>query len=158
MSRYSESNEEEMRKDVTRNIKKNLKANPSYKIARFVDQPVLEKTVLSQYGTFRRNMSRVGTVDGIEKARSTYGNSVYQNKLRVSEIPQEMSVEEAYYNIMGKGIDGREVPTAMHQSYVCPKCGLKQVMDLGVMDLDCPRCKHRTPIGELVDAGAHTRW
>ena len=83
MSRYSESSIEEMRKDVTRNIKRNLKANPAYRIARFVDQPVLEKTVLSQYGTFRKNMSRVGTVDGIEKARATYGNSVDGNKLRV---------------------------------------------------------------------------
>lgn len=148
---------EAVRRDITRNVALHIKASPSYKVGRYVDEKVLENTILSQYGRFKTAMTRVGTVDTTENARSTYGRSVDGDALRVSEIPQELSIEKAYFDRYGHGFNS-SAPDPMHQTYVCPKCGLKQSMDLGVMDAECPRCKHLTPIGQLTKDRAYKTW
>lgn len=156
-SRRAEKNIEEMRKDVTHDIVKHIKVSPSYKVARFVDQPVLEKTVLHQYGGFKGVMRKADT-EGIEKARSTYGESVdTSGRLRVAEVPTDLSIESEYFNRYGHGFYGAS-PDPMHQSYICPKCGLKMLMDLGVMGETCPRCHALTPLGQLVKDGYYRKW
>lgn len=155
--RQVEQNIELMRKDVTQNIVANIKCSPSYKVARFVDQPVLEKTVLHQYGGFKGVMRKADT-EGIEKARSTYGESVdTSGRLRVAEVPADLSIEAEYFNRYGHGFYSSN-PDPMHQSYVCPKCRLKMGMDLSVTGEKCPRCGYLTPLGQLVKDGYHRRW
>ena len=156
MTRKSEQNIEEMRKDITHDIVRQIKVNPSYKVGRFVDQPILERTVLHQYGQFKGVMKKADT-EGIERARSKYGESVdTSGRLRVAEIPADLSIESEYFNRYGHGFYGSS-PDPMHQTYQC-QCGLKFGMDLGVMGETCPRCGRLTPLGRLVKDGYYRKW
>ena len=147
-----------MRKDVKRNIKSVVKSTPTYKIARFVDQPVLEKTVLSQYGQFNRNMRKA---DYDEKQHAMRGkqaqNTVWGDRLNVFDVPLNLSIEGKYYDTFGHGFRTSR-PDSMHQAIFCKKCGCKYLGDPAVQDLKCPRCGALTPIGELVEAGVYRRW
>ena len=49
---------ERMRKAVKKDLQANVKSTPTFKVARFVDQPVLEKTVVHQYAKFNSNMRK----------------------------------------------------------------------------------------------------
>ena len=62
---------EKMRKDVKKNLQASIKSTPTFKVGRFVDQQVLEKTVLSQYGKFKTNMRKA---DYDEKQHSQRGH------------------------------------------------------------------------------------
>jgi len=149
---------ERMRKDVKKNIQTSTKVAPSYKVARFVDQQVLEKTVLSQYGKFNQNMRKA---DYDEKQHAMRGrlsaNTVWGDRLNVFDVPLNLSIEGKYFDTFGHGFR-TEQPDSMHQAIFCKKCGCKYVGDPAVQDLHCPRCGALTPIGELVQAGVHKTW
>ena len=147
-----------MRKDVKRNLDHSVKVAPTCKVGRFVDQQVLEKTVLSQYGQYKTAMRKA---DYDEKQHAMRGhqaqNTVWGDRLNVFDVPLNMSVEQAYFDTFGHGFRTK-LPDSMHQAIFCPKCGLKYVGDPAVQDLHCPRCNALTPIGELVSVGAQKRW
>lgn len=149
---------EKMRKDVKKNIQTSVKTTPTFKVARFVDQDVLEKTVISQYGKFNQNLRKA---DYDEKQHSMRGrqsaNTVWDDKLNVMDVPLNLSIEGLYFNTFGHGFR-TEQPDSMHQAIFCTHCGCKYVGDPAVQDLRCPRCGHLTPIGQLVEAGAHKKW
>ena len=149
---------EKMRKDVKKNIQVSTKVAPSYKVARFVDQQVLEKTVLSQYGKFNQNMRKA---DYDEKQHAMRGrqsaNTVWGDRLNVFDVPLNLSIEGKYFDTFGHGFR-TEQPDSMHQAIFCKKCGCKYIGDPAVQDLHCPRCGALTPIGELVQAGVHKTW
>lgn len=149
---------EKMRKDVKKNIQQSTKVAPSYKVARFVDQQVLEKTVLSQYGKFNQNMRKA---DYDEKQHAMRGrqsaNTVWGDRLNVFDVPLNLSIEGKYFDTFGHGFRTSQ-PDSMHQAIFCKKCGCKYVGDPAVQDLRCPRCGALTPIGELVQAGVHKTW
>lgn len=149
---------EKMRKDVKKNIQHSVKTTPTFKVARFVDQDVLEKTVLSQYGKYNSNMRKA---DYDEKQHAMRGrqsaNTVWNDRLNAFDVPLNLSIEGLYFNTFGHGFR-TEQPDSMHQAIFCPKCGLKYLGDPALQDLRCPRCKALTPIGELVEAGVYKRW
>lgn len=147
-----------MRKDVKRNLDATVKSSPTFKVARFVDQGVLEKTVLSQYGKFNQNMRKA---DYDERQHSMRGqqaqNTVWNDRLNVMDVPLNLSIEGLYFNTFGHGFR-TEQPDGMHQAIFCKHCGCKYVGDPAVQDLRCPRCGTLTPIGELVEAKAYKKW
>lgn len=147
-----------MRKDVKKNLQANIKSSPTCKVGRFVDQQVLEKTVLSQYGKFNQVMRKA---DYDERQHTMRGqqaqNTVWGDRLNVMDVPLNLSIEKAYFDLFGHGFR-TDLPDSMHQAIFCKKCGTKYVGDPAVQDLRCPRCGALTPIGELVDAKAYTRW
>ena len=149
---------EEMRKNVKENIQHSTKVAPSYKVARFVDQQVLEKTILSQYGKFNTNMKKA---DYDERQHAMRGqqsqNTVWGDKLNVFDVPLNLSIEGKYFDTFGHGFRTAQ-PDSMHQAIFCKKCGCKYIGDPAVQDLHCPRCGALTPIGELVEAKAYKRW
>ena len=149
---------EKMRKDVKKNLQASIKSTPTFKVGRFVDQQVLEKTVLSQYGKFKTNMRKA---DYDEKQHSQRGhqaqNTVWNDRINVMDVPLNMSVEQAYYDTFGHGFRS-ELPDGMHQAIFCTHCGCKYLGDPAVQDLRCPRCGALTPIGELVEAKVYKRW
>lgn len=149
---------EKMRKDVKKNLQASVKSSPTYKVGRFVDQQVLEKTVLSQYGQYKSAMRKA---DYDEKQHALRGqqaqNTVWDDKLNVFDVPLNMSVEQAYFDIFGHGFR-TNLPDSIHQAIFCKHCGCKYVGDPAVQDLRCPRCGALTPIGELVEAKAYKRW
>lgn len=149
---------ERMRKAVKQDLQANVKSTPSYKVARFVDQPVLEKTIVHQYAKFNSNMRKA---DYDERQHSMRGrqveNTVYNDKLNVFDVPLNLSIEGKYFDTFGHGFR-TETPDSMHQAIYCKKCGLKYLGDPANQDLHCPRCGALTPIGELVQAGVYKRW
>lgn len=150
---------EKMRKDVKKNIQHDVKVTPTYKVARFVDQGVLEKTVLSQYGKFNQNMRKA---DYDERQHSMRGrqsaNTLWNDRINVFDVPLNLSIEGKYFDTFGHGFRTSQ-PDSMHQAIFCKKCGCKYVGDPAVQDLHCPRCGALTPIGELVEvAHAHKTW
>ena len=149
---------EMMRKDVKKNLQATVKTTPSFKVARFVDESVLEKTVLSQYGKFNSNMRKA---DYDEKQHRQRGmlpqNTVWGGRLNIMDVPLNLSIEGKYFETFGHGFR-TEQPDSMHQAIFCKKCGCKYIGDPAVQDLHCPRCGALTPIGELVEAKAYKRW
>lgn len=149
---------EKMRKDVKKNLNANIKANSTFKVGRFVDQQVLEKTVLSTYGQFKSNMRKADYDERQHAMRSQQSaNTVWGDKLNVFDVPLNMSIEQAYYDLFGHGFRST-LPDSMHQAIFCPKCGCKYLGDPAVQDLHCPRCGALTPIGEIINAKAYKRW
>lgn len=149
---------EKMRKEVKNNLQHTVKVTPTFKVARFVDEQVLEKTVLSQYGKFKSNMRKA---DYDEKQHSMRGhqaqNTVWNDRINVFDVPLNMSIEQAYFDTFGHGFR-TEHPDTIHQAIFCKHCGCKYVGDPAVQDLKCPRCGHPTPIGELVEAKVYKKW
>lgn len=149
---------ERMRKDVKKNLDASVKSAPSFKVARFVDGDVLEKTLIHQYAQFESSMRKA---DYDERQHAQRGkqtsNTVWEDKLNVFDVPLNLSIEGKYLETFGHGFR-TETPDSMHQAIFCKHCGLKYVGDPALQDLHCPRCGHLTPIGELVEAGVHKRW
>ena len=149
---------ERMRKAVKKDLQASVKSTPSFKVARFVDGDVLEKTIVHQYAKFNSNMRKA---DYDERQHSKRGrqmeNTVYNGRLNAFDVPLNLSIEGKYFDTFGHGFR-TENPDSMHQAIFCKHCGLKYLGDPALQDLKCPRCGTPTPIGELVQAGVYKRW
>lgn len=149
---------ERMRKAVKQDLQANVKSTPSYKVAKFVDGDVLEKTIVHQYGRFNSNMRKA---DYDERQHAMRGrqieNTVYNDRLNAFDVPLNLSIEGKYFDTFGHGFR-TENPDSMHQAIYCKRCGLKYVGDPALQSFRCERCGTLTPIGELINAGAHKKW
>ena len=149
---------ERMRKAVKQDLQANVKSTPSFKVARFVDQPILEKTIVHQYAKYKSNMRKA---DYDERQHNQRGrqqaNTVWEDRLNAFDVPLNLSIEGKYFETFGHGFR-TELPDSMHQAVFCKKCGLKYLGDPALQDLHCPRCGALTPIGELVDAKVYKKW
>ena len=106
---------EKMRKEIQKNLDANIKSTPSYKVARFVDGQVLEKTIVHQYGKFGSVMRKA---DYDEKQHSRRGmqtsNTVVNDRLNVFDVPLNLPIEKTYFETFGHGFR-TELPDAIHQ-------------------------------------------
>ena len=138
---------EDVRKDSKSNLRRYARSVDTFKLARTVDEQALEKCMVTQYGEYRKNLARtIGeNMDDMEKARNRYGSG-----FRLAEIPLNMSFEEIYFNNMGKGINGSDMPSRIGEEYVCPGCGLRFQTSMKLAPQECPICKRPTPLGQLM--------
>lgn len=135
---------EELRKTTTRKLKGFARVCETPKIARVVDGQAFEKCMISQYATYSNNLRKeAGTDDGIEKARAQYGSGYHS-----AELPLNKCFEDIYYNIMGKGVSGLDLPDKIGTMYKCPHCGTQYQMSMKLMPERC-LCGHLTPLGIL---------
>ena len=135
-------------------LKKSLKANGAYRLARFVDEKPLVNAQLKMYNDYTRNLTRtVGYNDEqVEKARAKYGNGYGIGEFSLTE-----PLESIYFKAYGCGFDGSPFPTKIGQGYVCPGCGLKMLSSPKMWPENCPICGRITPLGMVVRDGIYKR-
>lgn len=136
---------EEIRQDLKPNLKKVLKANPAYKLARYVDAQPLDRMVISSYSDYEDAMRPfAGTDTEVEKNRARYGSGYHP-----AEVPLDTPFAKIYLDLIGKGINGTNAPSTVDEKYTCPGCGVQFAMSMKLAPLECPRCGRLTPRGIL---------
>lgn len=156
MSRYSDTNVEEVRKQFQKDLFQDCIQLDSPLLLRNVDEDAINKCRLSLYGQqeslVKRHSVKTGDYEFMEKNRATKGDY----KLDAREFALEDSVEKIYFDFYGHGYNDSPVIDRPGAPYVCP-CGLKMMMLAKTFPEECPKCHRLTPMGELIRDGVMRR-
>jgi len=155
--RLVETNIEEMRRSVGKNIPNASRSNSATALRRFVDAKAITGARIKDYGAWNNGVRKIHTTshgEAYENTRNWYGSGFH-----IGEIPLGMCLEELYFKTYGEGFDGTDVPPKIGEGYTCWRCGQRYEMPIIAMSkiLECHRCKTETPMGRLVRDGHYKR-
>lgn len=148
VSRSRENYHEALRKEFCKDLAQNARILDSPLLLRHVDEDVVNKTRLSFYDTYSKEIAkttvRTGDYDDMEKARDTK----HECGLDSRDFALESQFEVEYFNFYGHGYNGSPVVDKLGAPYKCP-CGVSMEMTMKAAPEFCPICHRITPFGEL---------